>query len=309
MIAELLGTLFRLNLAGGAAILSVLAVRVPARRWFGAEVASAAWLLVPVASAAGLLPGPASAPTVSLISTGTTWLSGGARPAVLSVLWLCGVFICAAATLIGHFRFVVAARAGRAGPAVAGIVVPRLVIPADYADRFTAEERRLIRAHEQAHIARKDLRNNALAVVATWLCWFNPLAHLALGLLRIDQDHACDAAVLRREPSARRRYAETLLRAQWGGGGPLACGWRAAWHPLETRIQAAMRSQPSQRARDCGAAGLAGLVMTTFAATWLAQPAHAPPPALPQPIVIFFDLQPPTPALTAWAYPASEQPR
>jgi beta-lactamase regulating signal transducer with metallopeptidase domain len=299
MIADLLLALLRINLAAGAAILVVLALRVPARRWLGAEVACAAWALVPVASAASLLPGPAGAPVAGLAASGTAWLSAERHAAWLAVAWAGGFLASAALTVCRQARFAAAARAGCAGPAVAGVIVPRLVVPADYADLFTAEERRLIRAHERAHIARKDLGCNALALVATWVCWFNPLAHVALQALRVDQDLACDAVVLRREPAARRAYAEALLRAQTSGSGPLASGWRTARHPLEARLRALMRRPPGQRARDLGAMGLTGLALAVFAAAWIAGPPARP--TAPQETVILMDLQPPTPALVAWA--------
>ena len=51
--------------------------------------------------------------------------------------------------------FLRAARDGRAGPAVLGLIRPRIVMPADDG-RYAAEERALIRAHEREHIARRD---------------------------------------------------------------------------------------------------------------------------------------------------------
>ena len=53
---DLLGLLIRVNLAAGAAIVAVLALRVVVGRRFGARVGYALWSLVPLATAAVLLP-------------------------------------------------------------------------------------------------------------------------------------------------------------------------------------------------------------------------------------------------------------
>jgi beta-lactamase regulating signal transducer with metallopeptidase domain len=128
-------------------------------------------------------------------------------------------------------------RVGRGGPAVVGLIWPRIVLPADE-DGYSAEERELIRAHERAHVARRDPRAAALASLTQCVCWFNPVMHVAAYLLRLDQELACDAAVTLRRPWARALYARTLLKTQLGGSPlPFACAWRA-WgqHPLELRI-------------------------------------------------------------------------
>ena len=54
--ADFLIQLGQANLAAGAAILLVLALRAPARRRFGARLTYALWLLPPLAAAATLLP-------------------------------------------------------------------------------------------------------------------------------------------------------------------------------------------------------------------------------------------------------------
>jgi beta-lactamase regulating signal transducer with metallopeptidase domain len=111
------------------------------------------------------------------------------------------------------------------------------VLPADDG-RYTAAERDLIRAHEREHVARKDPRAAALAALAQCLCWFNPLVHLAAHLMRLDQELACDEAVVRRRPAARALYARTLLKTQLAAQPlPFGCYWPARGpHPLEVRI-------------------------------------------------------------------------
>ena len=71
------------------------------------------------------------------------------------------------------------------------------------------------------------------------LAWFNPQVHLAVHVARLDQELACDAAVMRRRPRERVLYAKTLLKTQLAGAPlPLGCYWPARGrHPLEVRVQ------------------------------------------------------------------------
>src|SRR6185437_11079103 len=189
--AELLVALARANLAAGAAIVAVLALRSPARRAFGAHLAYALWLMVPAAAAGVLTPALGSPGLVPALAgagaAGRSWLAAPGRAQGLAALWLAGFAASAALALWRQSRFAAAARAGRAGPAVAGLLRPRLIMPSDFDARFSPAEQRLIRAHELAHIERQDGRVAALAVVAGWVCWFNPLAPAALAAFRTDQ--------------------------------------------------------------------------------------------------------------------------
>ncbi len=124
-----------------------------------------------------------------------------------------------------------------------GLSWPRMVAPADYETRFTAPERALIRAHEQTHITRGDPRSNLVIAAGLVLGWFNPLVHLAARCARLDQELACDAAVVARNPQSRSLYAQTLLKAHSGKPGSVfACAIAdGGRHPLEVRIGALSR--------------------------------------------------------------------
>jgi beta-lactamase regulating signal transducer with metallopeptidase domain len=116
------------------------------------------------------------------------------------------------------------------------------VLPADDG-HYSTEERELIRAHEREHVARKDPRAAAFVALFQCLCWFNPFAHLAAYLVRLDQELACDAAVVRHRPGARVLYARTLLKTQLAATPlPFGCYWPArGQHPLEVRIASLKR--------------------------------------------------------------------
>ncbi len=160
------------------------------------------------------------------------------------------------------------------GPAVIGLLRPRIVLPADFDERYDARQRHLILAHERFHLERGDLRLNLLVCALRCVYWFNPLMHLAARHLRFDQELSCDAAVLRHHPNSRRAYADAILNTQLADLGlPVGCYWQSS-HPLKWRI--IMLTQPN--------AGLTRLILgaalvitgSTLAAVsaWAALPAR-----------------------------------
>jgi beta-lactamase regulating signal transducer with metallopeptidase domain len=280
MANELLAVLLHMNLAAAGAVLAVLAVRGVARRRFGAGFAYRLWACVPVAALAALLPPPAArwiplpGSPRPLIGQAADAVAQAPAIAILT-LWLAGILLAAGLIAVRQMRFLALARRGLAGPAVAGVIAPRIVMPANADERFTPEERAIIRAHERAHIDRKDHRANGWIALAQCLCWFNPLIQLAAREARVDQELACDATVLARLPGRRRRYAETLLKTQLTETlAPLGCHWVGGKaHPLEVRIQALRLPAASDRQRDWGLAALALTLALAAYAAWAAQPA------------------------------------
>ena len=265
----LLNLLAKSQAAGGLAILLILALRRPARRWVGPELSYALWAIAPMAALAGLFP------TLSqFLRVGPMPLAHWPWAALVLQIWLAGVLVAAAAVILAEVLFRRAASRGLVGPAVMGVTWPRIVAPADYAVRFDPTERGLIERHERMHIARRDPRANLLIAAMRVLSWFNPLAHLAAACARLDQELACDAAVMETFPACRRQYAATLLKAHLAVlRSPVACAWRAAGrHPLELRL--AMLSRPSLTiAQYLRGAGLVGLVgAAAIAGMWIIAP-------------------------------------
>ena len=273
---DLAEALLRSNLAGSAAILVVLTLRPAARRWFGAEIAYALWAAPPTAAVAILIParmaeeGAKAAPGLAL-GHGTTL--------ILLASWLLGLVAAVVVLALGQAAFLRALKAGRAGPAVVGVICPRIVMPSG-AELYTSEERAVVRAHEWEHIERRDPRARALMAIFQCLFWFNPLTHLAAHLARLDQELACDAAVIRRRPGIRALYARTLMKTQLAGAPlPFGCYWPARGrHPLETRV-ALLRA--GGRTRGALGAVLVGAgILAVGGLAWMAQP------PIPQPAPI-----------------------
>jgi beta-lactamase regulating signal transducer with metallopeptidase domain len=287
MATEALTLLVRLNLAASAAIVLVLLLRPLVRRGFGAHGAYGLWLAVPLAA------GPA-APLEAVRDRADAWLSAGPHGLALVAVWALGLVVSIGIVAWRYGRFLAQVRSGHAGPAILGVFMPRLVTPADFSTRFTPEERRLVRAHERAHMDRLDARWNALTLALQCLSWFNPLVHFAARAMRFDQELACDATVMARLPAERRRYAETLLCSHETVVSPLGCGWMdARSRPLATRITTLMRRRPGAGRRGLGTLLLAALWAVALAGAWAAQPPYRLPE---RPMILVMDLTPPTPA-------------
>ncbi|WP_425998163.1 M56 family metallopeptidase [Caulobacter sp. DWR1-3-2b1] len=162
------------------------------------------------------------------------------------------------------------------GPAVIGALAPRVVLPADFALRFTPEEQALILAHERNHLSMGDAQINALTTAIQCLFWFNPLVHLGANRLRVDQEIACDAAVLTRYPVARRTYGEAMLKTQLAPHAPpLGCHWPASANSqLKERFVMLKQHRQGRARRVTGAASVAVLALGVGFAAWAAQPAR-----------------------------------
>ena len=161
------------------------------------------------------------------------------------------------------------------GPGLVGVWRRRIVVPTDFEAKYSAEDRALILAHERAHLRRLDVPVNCIATL--WLCvfWFNPLMYWAIGRLRVDQELACDAAVLRASRVGRRRYADALLRTQLADEAlsltPVACSWQSA-HPLKERIAMLRRPLPTSLRRLCGSVLTTAVILSGGYALWAIQP-------------------------------------
>ncbi len=308
MIAEAWDSLLAMTLAASALAAGLLVLRLPLRRAFGARIAYLAWLVVPFGLLAVLLPAPQAAPAsmrfmqAAASTVAALPVSGeaplDARPAGL-LLWLAGTLVVLVVFVVRQVRFnrhlhrsggtstpaeraIRRAPAQAGGPAVVGLWRPRIVLPDDFEARWSPAERELILAHEQVHLARGDTRINALMAFVRALNWFNPLVHLAAGRMRIDQELACDAAVLAKFPQARRRYAEAMLKTQLDvapialATPPAACHW-ADGNTLKERIIMLKKPLP---ARSLHLAGVFLTVLLACGAACVAWASQSPRPAV-----------------------------
>jgi TonB family protein len=294
---DLIHVLTVATLASSAAMLLVLTLREPMRQQFGAGVAYGLWALVPLSASVALLPTPAVSLSMQILPAAATELIAAASPLAaaqaagnadfstwLIATWLLGF---AAAFLIlarqqrrfvrGLGRLTVAgnqtlrAEASAGCPALLGAWRPRVVLPADFEQRYSMAERELILAHERTHRARGDAQINAFVAALRCAFWFNPLMHFAASRFRFDQELACDASVISRFPHARRPYADAMLKAQLAGFGlPVGCNWQSG-HPLKQRIALMKRPLPGRVRAILGAAVAAALVFGGTYTAWAMQ--------------------------------------
>lgn len=287
-MTSVVACLVELTLAASVAVLLVGLLRAPLRRIAGARAAYGLWLMVPLSSLTLLLPAPPH-PLAPLDMAPS--LADGSGPvndeAIALAVWGAGVLVMLAVAVARQRAFVRSLgsllqlpngtykSASAIEPMVIGALRPRVVLPADFEARYTRDERALVLAHEQAHVKRGDALTNALATV--WLClsWFNPLMHWAIGWFRFDQELACDALVLAATGTARRRYADALLKTQLAAQSiaavPAGCHWQST-HPLTQRIAALKRPLPGIGRRWFGAVLVLTFISTGCYAAWAIRP-------------------------------------
>ena len=97
-------------------------------------------------------------------------------------------------------------------PMVIGLFSNQLVLPTAYTQHIDSTALTLIIEHEKVHIKRADNLFNALALMATLLIWFNPLAWLGYMSFRRLQELSCDEKVLTNKTTQQRiLYSKALI--------------------------------------------------------------------------------------------------
>jgi beta-lactamase regulating signal transducer with metallopeptidase domain len=312
MAHDLIELVARANLVLAAAIVFVFLLRAPVRDWFGARVAYALWLIPPVAasmcflpprtlivSTPALSPEPSTgldafsfaAPAAPLLPYSPTPLLASFDPQLaLAAIWIGVALIWLVVLALRQRRFVASlgelaerndlgrgvftAQAKGQGPALIGLLQPRIVTPADFDERYTEEERAIMLAHERAHLRQGDPLVNAAAAFLQCLCWFNPFVHAGIRALRIDQELACDAFVLASSRAPRRSYAQALIKTHIAREpAPLGCAWPpVSLDAMKERIAMLKRNLPSRTQTLLGASAIALVGVFACAAAWSAQP-------------------------------------
>ena len=266
--------LLRLGLATLAFTLlagAMMLARRPLRLRLGAPAAYALWLLVPLGVALCCWPArqeimyiPAAAEAVAHADAAPQAAAAAAGPqwqAGVLLVWLLGAagsllvlcrrqiaFVRALGPLRDEGQGVWTGSRPDAGPVLVGLLRPRIVLPADFAQRYSAREQEAVLAHERLHRRRGDLWWNALAALLRCGFWFHPLAAAAQRRYLAEQELACDSAVLRQTGIAPRTYAEALLKTGLDAGVPLGCGMGAA-SPMKERILNLGQPAAPRRAR------------------------------------------------------------
>ena len=178
-------------------------------------------------------------------------------------------------------------------PMTWGIFRPVVLLPAT-ATEWTDNRRRLVLAHELAHVKRNDGILQILLQAVCSLYWFNPIVWYASRRLRIERECACDDQVLKLGADAD-VYADHLLQVARtlnpGSGLSLATVAMAHRSQLETRLLAILdnRTRRQTLSRVISVLLLSGVTLVTlfFAAMQITA----------KPAVLFLDLSPMVPGL------------
>src|SRR5205814_5223902 len=97
-------------------------------------------------------------------------------------------------------------------PVVIGVVHPVILLPAGFEKIYPDRQRRMMLAHELAHLVRCDLAWGYLSALAEALFFFHPLVWLAKVENRLAQEIACDELAVDRLNVRRAEYAAMLVQ-------------------------------------------------------------------------------------------------
>lgn len=166
-----------------------------------------------------------------------------------SIVWVIGIIVLLLYALVSYLRLrrrVAAAMQVQAGlwlcdeitsPFLLGIIRPRIYLPSD----LNEQQLRLIVAHEQAHLRRRDHWWKPLGFVLLTVYWFHPLVWLAYALFCRDLELACDERVIREmRMDDKKAYADTLLACSMPRRALSACPLSFGEGNVKRRIQAAL---------------------------------------------------------------------
>ena len=153
------------------------------------------------------------------------------------------------------------------GPAVVGLVMSWIVLPAWVAGAGRARQE-LILAHEEEHLRAHDVQLRFLAALLLFAFPWNPALWIQYRRLGLAVELDCDRRVMHRWPRRRRLYGDLLLRVGAGGGALPSMGVAAlAEQPslLERRIRALLSKAPEVRIAQAAFLGFCAILVVGVA--------------------------------------------
>ena len=94
-----------------------------------------------------------------------------------------------------------------------GFIAPKILLPFSFKSTFSSAQQALVLEHENVHRKHYDHLWNTIALTVAILFWFNPLVWFALKSFRINQELACDNAVLKNKTENEKlTYAKALVQ-------------------------------------------------------------------------------------------------
>ena len=176
-----------------------------------------------------------------------------------------------------------------------------ILLPAD-AVRWSEERRRLVLAHELAHVKRRDGLTQIFIQIVCCLHWFNPLIWYAARRLRIERERACDDRVLSLGPAAT-DYADHLLQIVRGLRTERSLSFAAVSMAQPSQLETRLVSILDPRAQRRALSTVGTILLFAFTAVLTASVAAIgvaaevlPPPVSMVSIRLFPSPPAPTPA-------------
>jgi bla regulator protein BlaR1 len=294
MISLLLELLLPLSLV----LLSLLVLRPYLLTLLGARTLYALWCLVPLLLLCFVLPLQLDSTSSEVMRVYQVKLQQGTQQfysgSLLLWFWLAGVVLFAAIVVRSQLQLSQTKAAARSldlqsvalycdlpclisatvqGPYISGLLAPKIMLPADFFQRFSPDQQQLILKHELMHWRRGDLLCNQLALTVLMLFWFNPLCWLAYSAYRQDQELACDALVLAGAATAEKiAYGKALL----SNSEPTPASWQGLtthYGDIKQMKQRLLQLQTEQGFSKTSVLAAVALVVTL--GLWLQQPAQA----------------------------------
>ena len=161
-----------------------------------------------------------------------------------------------------------------AGPALAGIVRPTLLLPSTALTVWSTADLEATFAHELAHLRRRDPLRHAFIEAAAVPVLFHPVAVWMAHRVRQTREMACDADASHAFGSAA-RYARALLHVAERVGlqpaAPLGLGLFSNQGTMEERMNAILRTPQPQTNRAVRLGTCAALLAVAVAAVGMVQ--------------------------------------
>lgn len=125
--------------------------------------------------------------------------------------------------------------------AVFGIFKPVMIVPSDFQEHYTNDERYYLYLHELAHIRKYDTIFNFFADIWDIIFWIFPPLRWEMRRQREYRELCCDAEVLKRTAVEPIRYGELLLREIKAGNNSLLVGFSSSrYAQAKMRLNAAV---------------------------------------------------------------------
>ncbi len=157
------------------------------------------------------------------------------------------------------------------GPVATGIWNPVILVPASWRN-WPAAHKRIVLAHELAHLTRRDPLWRLLAEVACAVHWYHPLAYWMKRRFIMQCEYACDARVLGQgiDPKA---YASVLCDFSSQYSPSRLAPAMAETNSLESRVRRMLKPSVGLNGRTLTLLAILG-ILTAFSLSMMGRKNH-----------------------------------